>query len=406
MLEGPRDDERVHPRMRECIYGLGYLGSVSQRLFLRNMGYFLRMAMFAILFGVGALQARPVPARIILPDGSEQVGTFLKLKADSVYFTVGEGDSLKSKTLYKLDLKKIQLIENDSLVDLSLTDYEVHTVLKKDTAAVKDTTPVIAKGRSVLAVSSYPADARVYVDNVLVEGLTPLVVSDISDKKHVVTVRKFLKGVDWWGIADAKFKDGQDTLKLMIKLDKPRTMLKVQSNPSGAEMYLDAKPDLNHMPKVWTDTTLLDVVPGLERSIYLFKIGYYDTTVTVPVEAFMPNLVGIDLKPISEDLQRVETQMQFVHGRKLRWVGRGLLWGSLAPLAASITMIVLANNDWAKAVDFKHSYQDAAFASTETDRFISENTRLNKSGDQKAYVALGLVGGALAMSCVGIVLQF
>ncbi|HSQ42870.1 MAG TPA: PEGA domain-containing protein [Fibrobacteraceae bacterium] len=350
------------------------------------------------------LVASPVPARFILPDGQEQLGMFLKLQADTVFYTLGEGDSLQQFAVFKFDLKKVQLTENDSLVDLNLNNFEVTTKASVDTLS-NDTTPTLAKGDASLIVNSFPQNSRVYIDNILMDGITPLVVPNLQATKHTVMVRQYLKGVDWWGSAEVEIK-AKDTTRVVIKLLKPHTQLKVQTVPSGAEFYLDGEPSISQMPTTLSDTTLMDVTPGPDRTIRFFKVGYYDTSVTLSVDAFMPNLIGMDLKRVTDDLPLLGKQVDFVQHRKRKWIGRGFLWSSIAPLVTSGVMLVLADRDWNKATDYKSSYEDAAFESSETDRFVSRNSELNDSGDLKAKIAAGFGAGALLLATVGIVLQF
>jgi len=374
------------------------------KLFLGNMKN-LALLLFTTLCCALVAQARPVPARFVLPDGQEVVGTFLELRADTVHYTVPSADTVQQLSVYKFDLKKVQLTETGALVDLSARDFQVTNEAPKDTTKV--VAPTLKQGQAILLVQSNPPNARVYVDNILLDGLTPLVVPNIDGKKHAIMVREYLKGVDWWGTADVlPLPKAGDTTKVTIKLLKPHTQLKVQSIPTEAEIYIDEQPSLSHLPTMHSDTTLVDIRPGLERSVTFFKVGYYDTTVTLPVEAYMPNLVGIEMHAITDDLNKLQAQLDFVSHRKHKWVGRGLLYTSIAPLVAGAVTYALANYDWSKAADYKRSYEAAAFQSTATEGFIAQNKKYNNSGDTKAMVAGGLGGVALLLASVGLVLEF
>jgi len=367
---------------------------------MRNFAGFI-VVVLALAWTLGS--ARNVPARIVLPDGSEQMGTFVCLKSDTVFYTVTNGDSIQAFALYKFDVKKVQLTEDNSLVDLSLSNFQVNSEAPKDTT--KSDEPTLKVGRAVLVVTSDPADARVYVDNVLVEGLTPLVIPNLEAKKFHVMARKYLRGVDWWGSKRVLTKEG-DTTRITIKLLKPHTQLSIQSLPTEAEVYIDEMPSLSKIPTVRTDTTLVDVQPAPERTITLFKVGYYDTTFTMPVEAYMPNLVGVELHAITEDLNKLQSQIDFVTHRQRKWIGRGLLWSSIAPVLAGGVLAVLADRDWSKAANDRNAYQDAAFASSETIRLVKENKDLNASGDLKAKIGAGLGGLAVLTAGLGLAFQF
>ncbi len=73
----------------------------------------------------------------------------------------------------------MQILEDQSLVDLSLSHFEVTTQL----AAVEDTVKRLETGKMTLIVESDPADARVYVDDLLLEGLTQMVTPNLANKE-------------------------------------------------------------------------------------------------------------------------------------------------------------------------------------------------------------------------------
>ncbi len=358
--------------------------------------------LFLLWFSTMLAWSRPVGARFVLPDGQEFTGRFLVLHSDSVFYEVADGDTNKQMSLYKLDLKKVQILEDQSLVDLSLSHFEVTTQL----AAVEDTVKHLETGKMTLIVESDPADARVYVDDLLLEGLTPLVIPNLANKEFKVMARKYLRGVDWWGETRIKQEKKEDTLRVRIKLEKPRTLLTIQSNPSEAEIYIDTFPSLERMPNLYSNTTIVDIEPGPDRSITLFKVGYYDTTVNVSVEAFMPNLLGVNLRPIDEDLQKLQSQIDFVSARKRKYIGRGLTWASIAPWIGAGVLWVMAEKDWKEAVKYKDYYADAAFVSSETESFIENNKKYNDSGDLKMSIAAGSAALGLLLSSLGVILQF
>ena len=180
------------------------------------------IAIFLMVVMHGLALARNAPARIVLPDGKELSGIFIRLFADTLQFTVGEGDSVKPLNLYKFDVKKVQLTEDSSLIDLTLNSFEVHSENPVDTTLV--VLPKLQAGTASIKVLSFPLDARVYVDDILMEGLTPLVISQVKGKQHTIMVRKYLKGVDWRGTARVMAKEG-DTVLVNIKLLKPHTQI-------------------------------------------------------------------------------------------------------------------------------------------------------------------------------------
>lgn len=376
---------------------------------MKQMCFSFRQILWVLALLVLSLPARPVKADIVLYDGTLVEGFFIRLKSDTVYYEVLDSETHKRQQYrhYRLDLKKVELTESGKheFVDLMVSDFEVTTQApqKKDLFAQKK--PTLEQGRSYLWVESNPPKARIYVDDVQLDSLTPNLISHITEGKHRVMVRRYLKGVDWWGTADIEVDPG-DTAKIMIKLEKPRTRLTIQSVPSGAECYLDEMPSLSLMPTMYTDTTLIDIRPGVDRQVSFFKAGYHDTSLTVTVDAFMPNLISVDLRPIAEDLDKMQYQVNFKEKRKKKWIGRGLLWSSIAPILTGGILLYLAEQDWEKATDYKYAYEDAAFHSTDTDRLIEKNKDLNRSGDQKAIAATALGSIGLILASIGLVFQF
>ncbi|NLB64644.1 MAG: PEGA domain-containing protein [Fibrobacter sp.] len=348
--------------------------------------------------------AEAVPGVITDYEGEWFDVFFVRMQNDTVeYYNLDNLNLLKK--IYKLDLRRIELKTSDSVlqVDLDLSDFEWE--ITKDSVEQIADVEEPEKGFAYLLVKSNPEGARVYVDGVLTDGVTPLILEDLAAKKSQIMVRKYLKGVDWWGSLEVELVNG-DTTEVEIKLLKPHTQFSVQTVPTDVEVYIDNRPSLNTMPKYISDTVITNIRPGPHRHITFFKEGYYDTTVVVDIEAFMPNLIGVDLRIIKEDLIKLDEQLNFAKSRKKRWVGRGMWYSAIIPVLSSGVLYYLANSDWAKAADYKYMYEDAAFHSTETDRFIKENSNLNDSGDLKAKIAAGIGTVGLALVLTGIVLHF
>lgn len=150
-----------------------------------------------------------------------------------------------------------------------------------------------------------------------------------------------------------------------------------------------------------------NVKPQVKTTIYFRKVGYRDTSVTMEIKPFMPNLAYVDMTPVLDDLEFIEDQNAFNKERSLRRIGRGLLWSSIVPIIAGGVMWYLAERDWSKAADKKHAYERlSAFDSDDTRQMVKDNHELNDSGDTKCGVAIGLGALGFGLLTAGIILAF
>jgi len=345
-------------------------------------------------------------ATFVYHDGTEKQVRFIELKADTLIFAVPSGiDTVENiEKLHKFEVRQV-FLENDSLVDLNLSDFippEPEPETPVDSLIEKK--PEVARGKAAVLVKSEPAGARVYIDDILQEGVAPLLVDSIKEGDHEISVRKYLKDVDWWGTEKVFLRDG-DTTEVTVHVKRPRTAIKVQSLPTGAEVYLDGKKDLSKMPEHYTNVTFDSVRPGDQREVFLFKVGYHDTTLVVDVLPFETNLFFADLRPVEEP-ELLDQQQYFVWKRQMRQYGRWSMWASLVPLVAGGTLWYLAERDYQAAEDRKLVYDAAAIESAETRKMVSENNSYLESGDTKAIIAASMGGLALSMAAVGFVLWF
>jgi hypothetical protein len=344
--------------------------------------------------------AAPRQADFIFHDGAVRKGQFVRLKNDTVYVSIGTGETVNTRAFYKLDFRKISLEGTDSLVDLNLTDFEFPDPPKDTVKIVKK----VVKGNATLKVNSAPPGARIYFDDKLLNGVTPLEIKSLPPGRHKVSTRKYLKDSDWWGSEYVELENGK-THSVNIKLERPMTNLRVQTMPTGAEVYLDDVPSRDNRDFLVSDTTLMDIRPGEKRKLRLFKVGYYDTVLTVNVLPFETTRIGVDLRAV-EDPEYLNKQNAFVSSRTQRKWGKVALWCSLAPLAVSGYLWYLAEKDYEDANSRKRVYESAGILSAETDQMIEENKSFNESGDSKVLSAAITAGSALGLAAVGLVLYF
>ena len=303
--------------------------------------------------------------------------------------------------IYRFALKRLYNLEDDVMIDLSLSNYFV-----PEQKVVEETIELYPPGNANLLVVSEPEACSLYVNGIPLKQVAPDTIRNIKPGKYTISVMKVLKDVEWWGSAVVRIN--ADSLnKVTIPVLRPSTRLTLNSNPEAAEVYVGEAPSLNKMPHYMTDMIVDNVKPQVKTTIYFRKVGYRDTSVTMEIKPFMPNLAYVDMTPVLDDLEFIEDQNAFNKERSLRRIGRGLLWSSIVPIIAGGVMWYLAERDWSKAADKKHAYERlSAFDSDDTRQMVKDNHELNDSGDTKCGVAIGLGALGFGLLTAGIILAF
>ena len=303
--------------------------------------------------------------------------------------------------IFRFELKRLYNLEDEVMIDLSLSNYVV-----PEKRVVEETIELYPPGKANLLVISEPAACSLFVNGIPLKQVAPDTIRNIKPGKYTISVMKVLKDVEWWGSAVVKI-NADSVNKVTIPVLRPSTRLTLNSNPEAAEVYVGEAPSLNKMPHYMTDMVVDNVKPQVKATIYFRKVGYRDTSVTTEIKPYMPNLVYVDMTPVLDDLEFIEDQNAFNKERSLRRVGRGLLWGSIVPIIAGGVMWYLAERDWSKAADKKHAYERlSAFDSDDTRQMVKDNHDLNRSGDTKCGVGIGLGALGLGLLAAGIVLAF
>lgn len=336
-------------------------------------------------------------------------------EADSLAKIQAEEDSIRAKEVqdsiakeaaipveqkyikyYKLDFKRMTNLENKEPVNLSLSDF----VYTEDEEEYE---PLYPEGGANILVSSYPDSCELFINGEPLEMFAPATVQKIKPGKYTFSVKKRLKDVDWWGSKTVKIN--ADSLnKVHIAVERPTTKLTVATIPDGVEVYLDEQPTESVMPKYLTDVAI-ETEPSVAKTVYMRKIGYLDTAVTVEVRAFMPNPIYVELEAV-DNSSVVEMQREYERERSRRYIGRGLLWSSIVPIIAGGVFWYLAESDWSEAADKKTAYEKSAFESADTQKLVKQNKDLNDSGDTKGIVALGFGVLGVGLFVTGFVLAF
>lgn len=301
--------------------------------------------------------------------------------------------------VFRLDLKRLYNLEDKVMIDLSLSNYVV-PVIKEEEEEIELYPP----GKANLLVVSNPEACSLFVNGIPLHQVAPDTIKNIKPGKYNISVMKVLRDVEWWGSATVKIN--ADSLnKVEIAVERPSTRLTLNTNPEAAEVYIGEEPSVNHMPDYITDVIVGDVKPQPQLQIFFRKVGYRDTSITTEVKAFMPNFINVELQPI-DDIEYIQGQREFNQTRRDHRIGRVLLLSSIAPLVAGGVLWYLAERNWSDAADKKHEYNRSVFDSEKAQRLIKDNHDLNKSGDTKGAIAIGLGALGAGLLVAGVVFAF
>ena len=302
--------------------------------------------------------------------------------------------------IFRYELKRLYNMEDEVMIDLSLSNYVV-PVIKEEVE--KDLYP---PGNANLLVVSQPEACSLFVNGIPLKIVAPDTIKNIAPGKYTISVMKILKDTEWWGSAVVRI-DADSLNKVTIPVLRPTTRLTLNTNPEATEVYFGREPSVNRMPDYMTDVVVDNVKPQVGATVYFRKVGYRDTSVTMEIKPYMPNLVYVDMTPVLDDLDFIDEQKAFDKERSQRRIGRGLLWSSIAPIIAGGVLWYLAERDWSDAADKKHAYERlSAFDSDDTRKMVKDNHKLNDRGDTKCGIAAGLGALGLGLLTAGIILAF
>lgn len=303
--------------------------------------------------------------------------------------------------IYRLDLKRLYNLEDEVMIDLSLSDYVVLEIVEEE-----EKIELYPPGSANLLVVSEPAACSLFVNGIPLKQVAPDTIKNIRPGKYTISVMQVLRDVEWWGSAVVRIN--KDSLnKVTIPVLRPSTRLTLNTDPEAVEVFVNEEPTEYVMPHYITDMVVEDVKPQVDAKIYLRKVGYRDTSVTMEIKPYMPNLLNVELTPVLDDLDFIQAQNEFNSRRSKHRIGRILLWGSIAPVVAGGVLWFLAERDWSKAAAKKHAYEKlAAFDSEDTRQMVKDNHRLNDSGDKKFGAGVGLGALGIGLLTAGFILAF
>ena len=301
--------------------------------------------------------------------------------------------------IFRLDLKRLYNLEDKVMIDLSQSNYVVPVIKEEE-----ETIELYPPGNANLFVTSNPEACSLFVNGIPLHQVAPDTIRNIKPGKYTISVMKVLRDVEWWGTATVKIK--ADTANsIEIPVQRPSTRLTLNTYPEAAEVYIGEEPSVSHMPDYITDVVVDEVKPQPQLQIFFRKVGYRDTSITTEVKAFMPNFINVELQAI-DDIEYIQGQREFNQKRSDRRVGRVLLFSSIAPIVAGGVLWYLAERNWGDAADKKHEYERSVFDGEKAQRLIKDNHDLNKQGDVKGGVAIGLGALGLGLLVAGVVFVF
>lgn len=261
-------------------------------------------------------------------------------------------------------------------------------------------TITVQRGDASLFLKTKPEDASVYLNGKLMDGRTPVTFENLTPGKHTILVKK----ADFQASKDIELISNQ-VVRISLKLEKQKTVLKITSTPSEAEVYLNAKRTLNTKPSQLTPAIFYDITPG-KHKISLFKIGYADTIFSIDIKEFETNNFPFDLQELNDDKQIV-MQKKFVKQRSQRKSGRIMIFSSIGIAAAGGVLLYLAQQDYNEAMDAKEVLDVSSIKSgPEYERLLNKNSDKKDAGDLKTNISIGMFGAAGLCGGLGLVLYF
>ena len=302
---------------------------------------------------------------------------------------------------FRLDLKRLYNLEDQVMIDLTLSNYVVPEPVVEEEQEMELYPP----GKANLLVTSIPDACSLFVNGIPLRQVTPDTIKNIRPGKYTISVMRVLKDAEWWGSTIVKINaDSLNTVSIPVQ--RPSTRITLNTDPEAVEVFINKVPTENIMPQYMTDVVIENVNPQASLDIYLRKVGYRDTMITTEIKAFMPNFINVEMQPVLDDLPFIEEQKAFNAERSQRRLGRYMLLGSIAPFLAGGVLWYLAERDWSDAAAKKKAYNLSAFESEDTKKMVKDNHDLNHKGDIKGIVAAGLGAVGLGLFTVGFIWSF
>lgn len=258
----------------------------------------------------------------------------------------------------------------------------------------------VQRGDASLFVKTEPPDASVYIDGRLMDGRTPVTLENLTPGRHKVMVKK----TDMQADQDIELISNQ-VVRVSMTLEKLKTVLKVATNPSEAETFLDRKRAVNAGPGQLSPAIFYDIKPGTHR-VSLFKVGFADTSLSLDIGEYENKYFSIDLRQITDDKQIMQ-QKKFVFHRKGHSAARVLLVSGAVTACAGGGLLYLAQKDYQTAMDAKNTLDASSINSgPDYNNLVTKNKNAHDAGNLKSYSSYALFGATALLLGIGLVLYF
>lgn len=255
------------------------------------------------------------------------------------------------------------------------------------------------KGDASIFIKTDIDSARVYLDGKLVDGVTPITISNLIAGDHMIRVAK-------GNLSNSKTitLTSNKVEHLDLKLKKRSTTLKIETIPSEADIFINNKLGKKIKPNSISPAIFNDIAfDTLELSI--FKVGYLDTTLIIPIRKNVENLVSVNLNKATNDI--VISQKMILKRQKKRKIGIKLLIPGLAIAAGGGALYYLADKDYKEAKDLKVKLNASTIKNGNSyNEMIDENNELIDKSNLKSSIATAMLAGGGLFAGIGIVLQF
>lgn len=313
--------------------------------------------------------------------------------------------------MYSISVKLLDVatgaIEKNVSEDCDCTIEELMTVtmerLAKKLAGIKvaesEKKLEIKRGDASLFIKTDQKGARVYLNGKLMDGVTPITLSNLNAGKFSVKVSKG----DLEAISKVSLEPHKVT-KINLKLIKKKTVLKISSNPSEAEVYLNGTPEIKKRPDKITPAIFEDIKAG-KYTVSLFNVGFRDTSFFIDLQPNQTSEIVINLEKLNE--LKINEQKLFVKKREQRKLGIRFDVGGAVSLVGGTVFYILGARDYDKAIDAKKYLENSVIKSgSKYDEQLLINQEKSDSARWKKATGYVLWGAGAASLGLGLVLTF
>ncbi|MBF0430536.1 MAG: PEGA domain-containing protein [Fibrobacteria bacterium] len=255
-----------------------------------------------------------------------------------------------------------------------------------------------ARGDASLYIKTEPEGARIYIDGRFMQGRTPITLESLPPGECHVQVSK-----DDLQASGKVVLENNQVKRLSFKLEKPKTILRVMSEPSEAEVCLRRRPS-RRLPDRITPA-IFENLSNDSVCLSLFKLGFTDTLLCVPLLRNKVNEISINLGQGSPE--SIKLQKKMLRSRAQRPWGFHISYISLATLAAGGASAYLAYRDFQDALAASdYLVRSSIHSGQQYEAKKKENEDKTSSGNLKSAISAALLGVGGVGLCVGLVLYF